>query len=122
MNYQIFTHCLHEKQIRRFFVSRTERDLYKKIESELNQIVNNMRNNGSIRQLSRQNLYDYVQLRVDSLDRTKFKDFVYYYRLIWHMQDYVDILYEKRVFKLGIGIPYRMFKYSEHLLINEETT
>lgn len=119
MRFQIFTHCKNEKLTRRFFVTRTQRDLYRKLESEINNVITSLININGAKYLSRRNLYDYVEFRVMSFDRSEFKDFVNIYSLKNHLLDYCDVLYDRRVIRLNFSLPYRMFNSSEPLEINK---
>lgn len=122
MRYVILTHCKNEKNIRRFFVTRTQRDLYRKLENEIHTAISNLININGAKYLSRRNIYDFVEIRVMSLDRSKFKDFVNIYTLKNHLLDYCDIVYDRRIQNLNFRLPYRMFHSSEELPINKEKT
>lgn len=120
MKVQKFTHCLSERNVRRFFVSYYQNELYKKIESEIHMIINNKYSDLSIRNLELEDLYMYVRLRIDSVlfwpevleqefNRITLRD---------HLLDFCDVIYTRRVRKLPGGISYRMYRYSEPLAIN----
>jgi hypothetical protein len=121
MQYLIFTHTLHEKNVRRFSVTRTERDLYRKVEDEVYTIVSHRIFQGKCEDLCLHDLYMYVENRWYSLHPEKFKDFVNVYRFLSHMKDYCDTQYSRFGGKPTCGYPERMKKYSEILPVNGGT-
>jgi hypothetical protein len=66
--------------------------------------------------LTLRNLYDYIDMRLYSFNKAKFKEFADYTVIAAHVKDYCDTSFDWRVAKLN-SFPFRMRKYSEPLLI-----
>lgn len=119
MDYMIFTHSISEKRVRRFLVSKTERNLYRKVEREISNLVSRRIFEGSWHSLCLHDLYTYVENRWYTFHPADFKDFVDHTRFLYHMKDYCDVVYS-RVFGRLAGYSERMRKYSEILPVNKE--
>lgn len=118
MKIMMLTHNSDRVKTRRFFVNATMYKVIEELEMEIHRIFQKLyvtQSNQSLLQL-----WQYVKWRIQALPMSEYTELVDLDILEKHLLDYCDVKY----FRLFTGdktrLVFRMFKYSEPLLVDKE--
>lgn len=118
MIFMLFTHNSERVRTRRFFTNGTMRYLINKLEFELSLVFHRYFIDREDKPLSW--LYEYTRARIASLYLPEYTELVDLTILENQLLDYCDVMF----FRLFTGdrtrLVFRMFKYSEPLLVDKE--